>query len=55
MRPYIKKAQASAKRMGALAIGGNIISYRFTNFLLRLIPGSLVSKLHSHAIEMPLP
>lgn len=55
MHPYIKKAQSSAGRMLLLAAGGSIISYKFTNFLLRLIPGSLVGRLHSHAISMPLP
>ncbi|MEQ1499877.1 MAG: FAD-dependent monooxygenase [Parcubacteria group bacterium] len=55
MRPYIKKAQSSASRMLLLAAGGSIISYKFTNFLLRLIPGGLVGRLHSHAINMPLP
>lgn len=55
MRPYIKKAQSSASRMLLLAAGGSIISYEFTNFLLRLIPGNLVGRLHSHAIDMPLP
>lgn len=55
MRPYIKKAQSSAGRMLVLAAGGSLISYEFTNFLLRLIPGNLVSRLHSHAISMPLP
>ena len=55
MRPYINKAQSSASRMLLLAAGGSIISYGFTNFLLRLIPGGLVGRLHSHAIDMPLP
>lgn len=55
MRPFINKAQSSASRMLLLAAGGSIISYEFTNFLLRLIPGDLVGRLHSHAIEMPLP
>lgn len=55
MRPYINKAQSSASQMLLLAAGGSIISYEFTNFLLRLIPGDLVGRLHSHAIEMPLP
>ena len=55
MRPYIKKAQSSAGRMLSLAAGGSVISYGFTNFLLRLFPGNLVGRLHSHAIAMPLP
>lgn len=55
MRPYVKKAQSSAGRMLLLAAGGSIISYEFTNFLLRLIPGNLLGRLHSHAISMPLP
>ena len=55
MRPYINKAQSSASSMVLLAAGGSIISYQFTNFLLRLIPGNLVGRLHSHAINMPLP
>ena len=55
MRPYIKRAQSSASRMVLLSAGGSIISYEFTNFLLRLIPGDLVGRLHSHAIDMPLP
>lgn len=55
MRPFINKAQSSAPRMLFLAAGGSIISYEFTNFLLRLIPGSLVGRLHSHKLEMPLP
>ncbi len=55
MRPYINKAQSTAARMLLLAAGGSIVSYEFTNFLLRLIPGGLVGRLHSHAIDMPLP
>ena len=55
MKPYINKAQSSASQMLLLAAGGSIISYEFTNFLLRLIPGDLLGRLHSHAIDMPLP
>lgn len=54
MRPFINKAQSSACRMLLLAAGGSIISYEFTNFLLRLLPGGLVGRLHSHKLEMPL-
>lgn len=55
MHPYVKRAQSSAGRMLLLAAGGSIVSYEFTNLLLRLVPGNLVGRLHSHAISMPLP
>lgn len=55
LRPYTKKAQASAASMGKISVSGRIISYEFTNFVLRLLPIELLGRLHSHAITMPLP
>ena len=55
MRPYIKKIQKGATSMANYAVGKNFISYKFTNGLLRLLPVSIVTRLHSHAFKLPLP
>lgn len=55
MRPYTRKAQASAASMGKLSVSGRIISYEFTNLILRLLPSEVLARFHSHAIAMPLP
>lgn len=55
VRPTINKAHKMAKGMAGLASGRSFISYGFTNALLRYLPISLISRLHSHEIDMPLP
>lgn len=55
LRPTIDRAHAMASRMATLASGRSLISYEFTNALLRLLPVALVSRIHSHKIDMPLP
>lgn len=55
LRPTINKAQKMARSQAGLASGKNFISYGFTNALLKLLPVSLISRVHSHEIDMPLP
>lgn len=55
MRPTIDKAHKMAKGMAGLASGKSFISYDFTNMLLKILPMSLLSRLHSHAVDMKLP
>lgn len=55
MRPTIDKAHKMARSQAGLASGKSFISYGFTNALLKLLPISLISRLHSHEIDMPLP
>ncbi len=55
LRPTINKAHKMARSQAGLASGKSFISYRFTNALLKLLPISLISRLHSHEIDMPLP
>ena len=55
LRPIINKAHKMARSQAGLASGKSFISYGFTNALLKLLPISLISRLHSHEIDMPLP
>lgn len=55
LRPYIEKVQKSAITAAKLIAGKSFISYGLTNFLLRILPISLLSKIHSHVVKMPLP
>lgn len=55
LRPTINKAHKMARSQAGLASGKSFISYGFTNALLKLLPISLISRLHSHEIDMLLP
>lgn len=55
LRPYIEKVQKSAITAAKYVAGKSFISYELTNFLLRILPISLLSKIHSHVVKMPLP
>lgn len=55
LRPTINKAHKMAQSQAGLASGKSFISYGFTNALLKLLPVSLISRVHSHEIDMPLP
>lgn len=59
VRPYAAKAQKSALGPVKLISGQSPLLYRFTNTFLRLLPASLLTflltKVHSHKLEMPLP
>ncbi len=59
VRPYAAKAQKSALGPTKLIAGKGLLPYRFTNSFLRLLPTSLLTfiltKVHSHKLEMPLP
>lgn len=55
VRPTVKKAHKMAQSQAGLASGKSFISYGFTNAILRLLPVSLVSRIHSHEISMTLP
>lgn len=59
VRPYAAKAQKSALTPVKLIASQSPFLYRFTNAFLRLLPASILTfiltKLHSHKLEMPLP
>lgn len=55
MRPYILETQKKAIGMAKLSTGKSFISYGFTNWLLKVLPLGLVSRIHTHDIKMPLP
>lgn len=58
VRPYAEKAQKSALGPVKILSGSSLFAYRLTNALLRLLPASLLTflltKVHSHKLEMPL-
>ena len=58
VRPYAAKAQKTALGPVKLIAGKSRLSYRFTNWILRLLPASLLrfifTRLHTHKLEMPL-
>lgn len=58
VRPYAAKAQKAALGPVKLIAGKSPLPYKFTNALLRLLPASvltfLLTKVHSHKLEMPL-
>lgn len=59
VRPYAAKAQKSALTPVKLISGQSPLAYRLTNAFLRLLPESvltfILTKVHSHKLEMPLP
>ncbi len=59
VRPYVEKAQKSALGPAKLIAGKGLIPYRFANLFLRLLPRSfltfILTRVHSHKLEMPLP
>ena len=55
VRPYILKTQKSAITVSNFIAGKIPIPYGLVNSLLRLFPVELITKVHSHKFEMPLP
>lgn len=59
VRPYAIKAQKSAQGPARLITGKLPLPYGFSNAFLRILPASLLTflltKVHSHKLEMPLP
>lgn len=59
VRPYAAKAQKSAQGPSRLITGKVPLPYGLTNAFLRLLPASLLTflltKVHTHKLEMPLP
>ena len=59
VRPYAAKAQKAALGPTKIITGKSPLPYRFTNSFLRLLPASvltfLLTKVHNHKLEMPLP
>lgn len=59
VKPYAEKAQKAALGPAKVISGKIPVPYRFTNAFLRMLPASLLTfiltKLHSHKLEMPLP
>lgn len=59
VRPYAIKAQKAALGPAKIITGKSLLPYRFTNAFLRMLPTSLLTfiltKVHSHKLEMPLP
>lgn len=54
LRPTIEKVQKSAAVASKFVGGKSFISYDLTNTLLKVLPVPLLSKVHSHVVEMPL-
>jgi len=59
VRPYAAKAQKAALGPVKIISGQSPFAYRLTNAFLRLLPVSvltfILTKVHSHKLEMPLP
>jgi len=59
MRPYVEKAQKAALGPAKVVSGRIPLPYGFTNAFLRMLPTSfltfILTKVHSHKLEMPLP
>ena len=59
VRPYAAKAQKNALSQAKILVGKSPLPYRLTNGFLRLLPAPLLTfiltKVHSHKLEMPLP
>lgn len=59
VRPYAEKAQKAARGPVKIIAGTSLLLYQFTNSLLRVLPASvltfILTKVHSHKLEMPLP
>lgn len=58
VRPFAAKAQASAVTQAKFIVGKSPLPYRLTNAFLRVLPAPLLTflltKVHSHELEMPL-
>lgn len=55
VRPYILKTQKAAITASNFIAGKTIIPYGVVNTLLKLFPVALITKVHTHKFEMPLP
>ncbi len=59
VKPYAEKAQKAALTPVKVISGSNALLYKFTNAFLRMLPAPILTfvltKLHSHKLEMPLP
>ena len=55
VRPYIGKAQKRAITAAKILTGTSRVPYELTNAVLRRVPASFITKVHSHKLEMPLP
>lgn len=55
LRPYMTKIQASADTAAEFVAGRSIVPYGLINALIRLVPVSFLFRVHSHAVEVPLP
>lgn len=55
VRPYVLKTQKLAIIASNFIMGKTIIPYGAVNALLKLFPIALITKIHTHKFEMPLP
>lgn len=55
LRPYVVKAQKLAITASNIIAGKYPIPYGLANAFLRVFPIALITKVHSHKLEMPLP
>lgn len=55
VRPYVLKTQKSAITASNFIAGKTIIPYGVINTFLKLFPVALITKVHTHKFEMPLP
>ncbi len=55
VRPYVLKTQKSAITASRVVAGKTIIPYGVVNMLLKIFPIALITKVHTHKFEMPLP
>lgn len=55
VRPYILKTQKSAITISNFIAGRTFIPYVVINAFLKLFPVALITKVHTHKFEMPLP
>lgn len=55
LRPYILKTQKDAVRSSDFIAGKSPLPYGLVNLILKFFPVSLITRFHSHKLEMPLP
>ena len=55
VKPYILKTQKSAVTASNFIAGKSIIPYGVVNAFLKIFPIVLITKVHTHKFEMPLP
>lgn len=55
VKPYILKTQKSAITASNFLAGKTIIPYGIVNALLKIFPIALITRVHTHKFEMPLP